>query len=247
MPLIISLLVKSGIPYEETDQLDQARDAYWTSLKLRPVNASSTYWDKSEIRQEVQEDWIKYVRLNPGLSEFSEKIEQGREAVLKEDIYQAEELFLQAQSMRPHVSLSYLGLAELAIARGDLETADKYLMVALSMQSLTYDDKVWPLLTWAQVGMMRGEEEVAFERYKLLYEWVTEYPIDGWGRKGRSVYAWVVFRRSGLPLDVLPYVIRIDLTPELASGLLPLVEMYENRGDNETARIIEDTLMAAIP
>ena len=163
------------------------------------------------------------------------------------DIQTAEEFFITAQNMRPHDSLSYLGLAELAIAQGDLDTADRYLSVALSLQSLTYEDKVWPLLAWAQVGLMQGEEEVAFERFKLLYEWVTEYPIAGWGRKGRTEYAWIVFRRSGLPLDVLPQVIRIDLTPELSSGLLPLIDLYEERGEFEVAKQVEDILLVAIP
>jgi hypothetical protein len=143
--------------------------------------------------------------------------------------------------------LSYLGLAELAVAQGDMDKADRYLQVALSVQSLTYDDKVWPLLAWAQVGLMQGDEDAAFARFKLLYEWVTEYPIAGWGRKGRTEYAWIVFRRTGLPLDVLPQVIRIDMTPELASGLVPLIGLYEERGEFEAAEQVEAILMAASP
>jgi tetratricopeptide (TPR) repeat protein len=236
-----------GFLYEETGQEEQAIEAYWRALQYKPENASSTYWNQSESRREVQRDWMDYVRENPGLNEFKVLIERGRSTLLVEDFKKAEESFINAQVMRPHDSLSYLGLAELAIARGDLETADRYLMTALSIQSLTYDDKVWPLLTWAQVGEMQGEEEAAFERYKFLYEMVTEYPIDGWGRKGRPIYAGVVFRRSGLPLDVLPQVIRIDLTPELASRLLPLVEMYKARGEFDAARDVEVTLSSAIP
>jgi tetratricopeptide (TPR) repeat protein/O-antigen ligase len=236
-----------GFLYEENGQLDEAKNAYRGSISLRPENISSTFWESTYMRQVAREEKQEEFIENPGLTEFEETFEQGRNTLLLGDIQTAKDLFIAAQNMNPYDSLSYLGLAELAITQGDFDTADRYLKVALSVQSLTYDDKVWPLLVWAQVGLMQGNEEAAFMRFKLLYEWVTEYPIAGWGRKGRTEYAWIVFRRTGLPLDVLPQVIRIDITPELASGLLPLIDLYEERGEFEAAEQVEATLMAAIP
>ena len=235
-----------GILYEENNQIEDAISVYRSSLALRPENITSTFWESTNIRQAVSEEKREEFANNPGLTEFEETIEQGRNALLLRDIQSAEDLFIAAQNMHPHDSMSYLGLAELAIAQGDLDTADRYLKVALSIQSLTYDDKIWPLLAWAQVGLMQGEDEAAFERFKLLYEMVTEYPIAGWGRKGRNEYAWIVFRRAGLPLDVLPQVIRIDLTPELASGLIPLIDLYQERGEIDAAEQVEAILKAAI-
>jgi O-antigen ligase/Tfp pilus assembly protein PilF len=236
-----------GFLFEETGQNDLSVDAYKASLSFRPENITSAFWESTSIRQFVKEEKQEDFYENPDLTEIEGRIEQARNALLRGDIKEAEDLFIATQEKQPHFSLPYLGLGELAIAQGDLDSADRYLKVALSMQSLTYDDKVWPLLAWAQVGLMQGEEEDAFERFRLLYEMVTEYPIAGWGRKGRTEYAWIVFRRTGLPLDVLPQVIRIDLTPELATGLLPLIEMYEEQGEFEAAEQVRDTLMAAIP
>ncbi len=236
-----------GFLYEENGQKEQAMEAYRKALVYKPENASSTFWFQSEVRVEAHNNWLETESGKSGVNEFQKMVETGRLALLSGDFQQAEEAFVKVQAMQPYDSLSYLALGELAVARGELETADRYLMTALSIQSLTYDDKIWPLLAWAQLGVMRGEKEEAFNRYKLLYEMVTEYPIDGWGRKGRPVYAWVVFRRDGLPLDVLPQVIRIDMTPELATGLLPLVEMLEEHGEIEAAQEVEATLLAAIP
>jgi O-antigen ligase/Tfp pilus assembly protein PilF len=236
-----------GFLYEQTGQNDLAIDAYKASLAFRPENINSAFWESTNIRQLVKEEKQEDFYENLDLTEMEEIIEQGRNALSGGDIKEAEDVYIAAQKKYPHFSLPYLGLAEMAIAQGDLDRADRYLKVALSMQSLTYDDKVWPLLAWAQVGLMLDEEEAAFMRFKLLFEMVTEYPIAGWGRKGRTEYAWIVFRRTGLPLDVLPQVIRIDMTPELATGLLPLIELYEVRGEFEMAERVRDTLMAAIP
>ncbi|MGD8457902.1 MAG: O-antigen ligase family protein [Anaerolineales bacterium] len=236
-----------GILYEENGQLEEVKGAFRASISLRHENILSTFWESTNIRRDAKEEISKAFAENSELTEFEDIIDQGHEALSLGDFQLAEDLFIQAQRMNPYGGLSYLGLAELAITQGDLDTADRYLMIALFIQSLTYEDKVWPLLAWAQVGLMQGKDDAAFERFKLLYEWVTEYPIAGWGRKGRTEYAWIVFRRVGLPLDVLPQVIRIDLTPELASGLLPLIDLYEAREEYKTAEQIEETLMKAIP
>ncbi len=241
-----------GLYLEATGQTELAWAAYLQALNYQPFKdesnrawiSSSVFWAETEIAQAAVSALDVEIAAQPtSAAEFSR---QGRRQVQGSEFELAESSFHSAWTLNPLDIDLYLGLAELSIAQDDLLRADQYLRISLWLQSLSNQRKVLPLLTWAELAVLQGDEEAAFSRYQQVYEAVTEYTINGWGSKGWNPYAWFVFRRGGLPLDVLPQFIRIDLTPGLAERLLPLVSMYEERGEFAEAEEVRRALDTAL-
>ncbi|MBI3763284.1 MAG: hypothetical protein HY260_15670, partial [Chloroflexi bacterium] len=144
-------------------------------------------------------------------------------------------------------SAVYLGFAELALARGELSQADGYLRAALWVQTQSNAEKVAPLLAWAELAARQGDTDAALVRYRQAFDAVTDYTIFGWGSWGWNPYAWFVFQRRSLPVDVLPQLTRADFTPDLGRRLLPLGALYESRGEDESALFVYRRLLANDP
>ncbi len=224
---------------------DEARRAYGKFLELQPELSETDFWAQTKLRAEVLTSWMA---SSVKLSVPESLVSQGRRATAEGDFSSAEKLLTAAWRENDQDIRLYSSLAELALVQGDLEEAEGYLHAALWIQDIASNaEKVMPLLTLAEIDLRRGNSESALIRYRQVYEAVTDYTIYGWGTKGWNPYAWFVFGRRSLPVDILPQLIRPPLPPDLVERLLPLVELHEARGEPEIAQEVHRQLKNTSP
>ena len=222
-----------GIYAESMSLQDEARRAYAQLLELQPELAETDFWTQSTLRSEVLTSWNA---SRPRTDLPQSLITRGRLATENGDFSTAEEFLVEAWQQNDQNVKLYLAFAELALARGQLDEAENYLHAALWIQDIWSNaEKVMPLLNLAEISLMQGDSETALIQYRQVYEAVTDYTIYGWGTRGWNPYAWFVFQRRSLPVDILPQFVRPPLQSDLIERLLPLVDLYRDRGEIEAA------------
>lgn len=158
-----------------------------------------------------------------------------RSAIDKNEYQQASDLLIDLWKTDDQNTNLYLGLAELSIAKGEIEKAKKYLDASIWVQSQSNSQKVEPILLMAEIELVYGDETIAYELFETVYLSITDTTSYGWGAKGWNPYAWFVFQKRGLPLDLIPKLLSFNFPPEFASRLLPLIDLYQNNGESQKA------------
>jgi hypothetical protein len=64
---------------------------------------------------------------------------------------------------------------------------------------------------------------------------------------GTSEYGWYIFYRESIRPDLLPQLVRIHVTDDLAQKYFELGQWYEEKGDTEKALDTYCELLAAVP
>ncbi|MFB0533500.1 MAG: hypothetical protein ACETWR_00810, partial [Anaerolineae bacterium] len=64
---------------------------------------------------------------------------------------------------------------------------------------------------------------------------------------GISEYGWYIFYRESIMPDLLPQLVRIHVTNDLAQKYFELGQWYEEKGDTEKALDTYCELLAAVP
>ena len=218
-----------GIYHETLGDFESATQAYRQTLSLQPELAVSDFWRQSEFRREMLSVWKD---ANVADTPPQNDLELGK-AALESGDFAAAESYLESAWKRKNRSISlYVALAELAHGRDKLDEAEGYLQAALWLQNPKSNKaKVLPLLMLAEIKLERGDPLQALVYFQQVYVAVTDTTIYGWGTKGWDPYAWFVFQRRSLPVDLLPQLDRLPLTPELIKRLMPLADLYEKMGE----------------
>jgi hypothetical protein len=103
------------------------------------------------------------------------------------------------------------------------------------------------ILLGAEIAADRGDTMEARARYATVFAAVTDYGSLGWGTAGWTPHAYFVYQRRALALDVAPQLTRLDLTPEFAQRLLPLVALHQQADDSLEASQVFEYLKRADP
>lgn len=236
------LWLNVGLYEEAQGRTEAAEAAFRAALDLNPGQADAGFWTATALRAAAREAWRA---ARPAESQTLRERVQGLLADGRAD--EAERLLAEAWRQDRQRLDVYSGLAEVARARGDLEAAARYVESALWVQTVQVGEQINALLLAAEIDRARGREAEAVGRYQAVLNAVTDYGSLGWGSAGWTPHAFFVFQRRGLPLDVLPQVVRADFTPALGLRLLPLGELYEARGEVERAAEVYRRLLAADP
>ena len=158
------------------------------------------------------------------------------------NLNEAEALLQEAWSVANQNDSVYDGFAHLAVARGDLDLAQRYVQAGLWVQSQHNDEKIFLLITLAEISLLEGDEATALDTFTSAYQAITETTSFGWGAKGWVPYGSFVFQRRTLRLDLLPQLRRLEMTPDVAVRFLPLVELSEQTGLSGQAALVEQTI-----
>jgi tetratricopeptide (TPR) repeat protein len=224
--------------YEEVlGHPEAAAAAYRTALSLSPRQSRSAFWSETPTRSAARSEWL----AASGITDL-DVLDRTERLIAVGQAEPAEQDLLEHWRRNRQDPLVYAGLAAVARSQGDLPLASRYLNAALWVQTLDPTTRVAAVLLVAEIAHEQGQEAEALAAYQSVYAAVTEYGSLGWWTAGWTPHASFVFQRRALPVDVLPQVVRADLPEALAGRLLPLADLYVDRGDDVRSQEIIQVL-----
>jgi O-antigen ligase len=240
-----------GYYHESLGQEKLAITYYEKFLDSQPRLKDAPFWQETHLRRQALEAWQQaHPALDPDSLQpktYGEYLQRGWLEMEAGKPQEARQDFGKARDLAPGEFGGYHGLGAAYMALGDYAEADRFLSIAISFPLLLPADKLYPLLDWAELADRQGQADKAAERYDPAFSMVNRYSAFGPGTWGWSPYGWQVFYRESITPDVLPQVIRLDITTDMAERFLRLGELLEERGDKGKARIVYSRLLQAWP
>ncbi|MCW5876373.1 MAG: O-antigen ligase family protein [Anaerolineales bacterium] len=233
--------------YEEVLGEEGALASYQTALHFNPALAESIFWQAGPLRQQALVGFVPPDPAETARAEAQAAVAEGRQALAAGDLAAAGDALARAHTINDQEVLVYVGLAELAMAQGDLELAERYVAAALWLQTTRNQSKVEATLVGAEVAALRGDQATALRRYEAAFAAISAYDTYGWGSANWSPYFWFVFQRRAFAHELLPWLERADISAAVAQRLLPLAELYEEDGLMGEADAVREALAEFLP
>ncbi len=238
-----------GYYYEQLGFNEDAVREYQLFLNEKPSLAEGIYWRQTPLRQQAVERWQE---ASSGLSSspprsHGDYTRLGWQELGQNRPEKALAAFQTALSLNDAQIEAYHGLGAAYMALGEYEQAGYYLQAALKILTFNMGEKMEPLLTWGQLAYLQGDLDEAITSYELALGMVEEYTIYGWGTLGWSPYGHFLFQRESIVPDLLPQLVRADITDSLAERYLELGGWYEEVGDRDKAIEAYRRVLAAVP
>jgi tetratricopeptide (TPR) repeat protein len=156
--------------------------------------------------------------------------------------------FNQAQEKDPNRVEAYRGLGNVYLEKGDFESAEYYWRTGLLFaQGGSVWTRLWTWFDWGELAHQRGQLDEAISRYEQALGMVRGTTAYGLGTLGTSEYGWYIFHRESIMPDLLPQLVRIPVTDDLAQRYFELGQWYEERGNTDKALDTYCELLAAVP
>jgi tetratricopeptide (TPR) repeat protein len=240
-----------GFYYEELGQGEQAIAEYQRALTLQPHLAQASWWRQSLLRKQALMEWQKE---NPTLppttspQRYDDYIRLGWHQLEQGHYEAAIRAFDQAQRKDPNCIEAYRGLGNVYLEKGDFELAKYYLQTGLSFApGGSAWTRLWTLFDWGNLAYRQGQLDEAIARYERALDMVRGTTAYGLGTLGASEYGWYIFYRESIMPDLLPQLVRIQVTDGLAQKYFELGQWYEEKGDTEKALDTYCELLATVP
>lgn len=239
-----------GYYYEQLGFNEDATHEYQLFLTKKPSLAEGSYWRQTPARQQAVEQW-KEANPTPTIPSpprsYEDYTRLGWQELGQKQPEKALAAFQTALSLNDAQIEAYHGLGAAYMALGEHEQAEYYLQAALNILTFNMGEKMGPLLTWGRLAYLQGELEEAITSYELALGMVEEYTIYGWGTLGWSPYGHFLFQRESIAPDLLPQLVRADITDSLAERYLELGEWYEEIGDQDKVIETYRRVLRAVP
>ena len=239
-----------GYYYEQLGSDEDATREYQLFLSKKPSLAEGSYWRQTSLRQQAVEQW-KEANPTPTIPSpprsYGDYTRLGWQELGQKQPEKALAAFQMALSLDDTRIEAYHGLGAAYMALGDYEQARYYLQAALNILTFSMSGKMGPLLTRGRLAYLQGELDEAITSYELALGMVEEYTIYGWGTLGWSPYGHFLFQRESTAPDLLPQLVRADITDRLAERYLELGGWYEEIGDQDKAIETYRRVLAAVP
>ena len=239
-----------GYYYEQLGSNKEATDEYQLFLSSKSNLTEGSYWRQTLLRQQAVEQWKEAnpapIMSSPPYS-VGDWTRLGWQELGQKRTVKALAAFQAALSLNDAQIEAYHGLGATYMILGDYEQAEYYLQAGLKILTFNMGEKMEPLLTWGQMAYLQGELDEAIISYELALGMVEEYTIYGWGTLGWSPYGHFLFQRESIAPDLLPQLVRADITDSLAERYLELGGWYEEIGDQGKAIETYHRVLAAVP
>jgi putative inorganic carbon (HCO3(-)) transporter len=240
-------LLNEGAYEEELGLSAEAISSYGLAVNFRSDLVGSTFWLKSQLRSGATQIATETIDLDNPVLKAASLIEIARDRIAATDFDSARSLLHEAYTLNDQNAGLYIGLGELALANGDLQLAEHYVIAALWILATDNKAKVEAILLGAEISLASGDEAEALRRYEFAFNAIFADTSYGWGSSGWSPYAWFVFQRRAFPEDLLPQLERADITTDIATKLLPLIDLYEEMGESQKAQKVSEALAPYLP
>jgi tetratricopeptide (TPR) repeat protein len=238
-----------GYYYEQLDSNEDATHEYQLFLNKSNL-AEGSYWRQTPLRQQAVEQW-KEANPTPTVpsppSSYGDYTRLGWQELDQGQSEKALAAFQVARSLDDARIEAYHGLGAAYMTLGEYEQAEYYLQAALNILTFNMGEKMEPLLTRGRLAYLQGELDEAITSYEWALSMIEEYTIYGWGTLGWSPYGHFLFQRESIAPDLLPQLVRADITDRLAERYLELGEWYEEIGDKDKAIETYRRVLAAVP
>jgi tetratricopeptide (TPR) repeat protein/O-antigen ligase len=239
-----------GYYYERLGFNEDATREYQLFLTKKPDLVEGGYWRQTPLRQQSVEKW-KEANPKPTIPSsprsYGDYARLGWQELGQKQYEKALAAFQMALSLNDAQIEAYHGLGATYMALGEHEQAEYYLQAALNIFTFNMGEKMEPLLTRGRLAYLQGELDEAITNYELALGMVEEYTIYGWGTLGWSPYGHFLFQRESIAPDLLPQLVRADITDSLAERYLELGGWYEEIGDRDKAIDTYRRVLAAVP
>jgi tetratricopeptide (TPR) repeat protein len=239
-----------GYYYEQLGFDEDATHEYQLFLTQKPGLFEGSYWRQTPLRQQSVEKW-KEDNPKPTIPSsprsYGDYARLGWQELGQEQPEKALAAFQMALGLNDAQIEAYHGLGVTYMALGEHEQAEYYLQAALNIFTFSMGEKMEPLLTRGRLAYLQGELDEAITNYELALGMVEEYTIYGWGTLGWSPYGHFLFQRESIAPDLLPQLVRADITDSLAERYLELGGWYEEIGDRDKAIDTYRRVLAAVP
>ncbi|MEX0787252.1 MAG: O-antigen ligase family protein [Anaerolineales bacterium] len=251
------VLLNQGWMLESDGQLDAARRRYHASLDADARQADAGYgtlhgsiadlghslfWETNPFRRETLEAWAPRAQS----SAYTRAVGEAYRRLAARDFHAASEGFGSALAIDPFRPDAFRGLGLTAWRSEEMDEARYYLQVAGSARGSGFGR----MLAW--LDLMELESEVGRGPQALRaglrgFEILETYNSWGLGSDHANPYAWGVFYRESLPDDLLPWVLRPDMSADLANRLLDLARLLDLGGNRPDACRVTQRVLHAAP
>lgn len=245
-----------GWMLESDGEIDASRRQYHAALDADALQADggyatphgsiadlshSLFWATNPLRREALAAWVP--RAQP--SAYTRSLEESYRSLDSGDFQAAREGFESTRRLDPFRPEAFRGLGQTTWQSGEIDEARYYLQAAGAARGSGFGR----MLAWLDLMELEadgGRSQQALQAGLRAFEILEAYNSWGMGSDHANPYAWGIFYRESMPDDLLPWVLRPDVSADLADRLLQLAELLDSSEDSVGAcRVILRVLRAA--
>jgi tetratricopeptide (TPR) repeat protein len=221
--------LNEGALAEGAGQAAAARLAFKQALDLQPAAAAALFWQQAPLRQQVLDTWLTQPAgtATPAVS--------GEQALAAGQLDLAQPLFEAVLALEPGSLSAHVGLAQVALARGDLAQAARYRQEAQRLPVVTLEETLALRLLAGDIARASGDPAAAAGAYAEAFSMINDYTVFGPGTYGYPQRSWYVYRRASLPSDLIPAFVHADITAVMDERFAWLADWFAGQGQRDNA------------
>jgi len=244
------LRLNLGVLYEELGQQESSRTEYVTALDKAPHWSDAYFWRATPLRSSVLQAWHE-AQPETEPVETPETAEEwyqfGRQAMAAGDHEKAFSALQQALDGSPYNARYNVAQAGAVSVLGRDEEAEKLLRTALLTTGGREMDRARVRFAQAQLYHRESQVKKAIRSARSAIRVARNPAAHIGGRLGNTEYAHYLFHAPAIPQGLLPQVVVIIVTDEVAAWMLELGSWYEEVGDTEAAAQLYQELLEEVP
>lgn len=212
--------LNAGALAESTGDAATATRHYQQTLTLNPLLAGALFWAQTPLREEALAEWQAAQPVD------TTSLAQGWAALEAGDAERAVKLFEHARAESALSNQPYLGLSRAYWALGDEKQAELFLHTGQNLPVYTIYETLGFKLLEGDWQAAHGDRAGAKRAYTELFSAFNEYTLAGPGTYGYPWRSWVVYHRNALPSDLIPQLVRADITAEIDARLAQVAQWH---------------------
>ena len=211
------IALNAGVLAEASGDTAAAQAYYDRALALNPSLAGALFWQQTPWRPQVVSAW------QASQPAVQTPLASCQAALKTRDYDGARSCFELALADSPQDPEAALGLARAWLALGNAQQAASYLVNSPAPPDLPSIDEVEAQITRGDVALAQGDTARARVVYTWVFGVIGDYQsFEGPGSYGDAIRSWWLFHREGLPSDLVPQLVRGDITPAIDRSLAQL-------------------------
>jgi tetratricopeptide (TPR) repeat protein len=197
------------------------------------------FWRSTPLREQVMSEMV---------DDMAKTGKDGWTLLTEGDLAASRQFFKSELVRIPNSVEANRGLAAVALAEGDVDSAAYYLQVALFIGP-TYDAREYLRagMDWASMAAADGDLESAVHRAGPVLDAIRRETFWGFGRFGTADYGWYVYYRESFLQDILPQIATAGLPDSEGNWMLEVASWYRLLGNSEKAQEICVEVIQLIP